>query len=496
MRRTLTAITDAVGNFQTVFTPLPTEAGVYTLGADYPSKTPAPAQGQFLILGMSASPDKLSVRLVPNTPLGGTIMLRNLSDLPLTGLGAVAVGAPPDLQAEFSITNNLPGDETAALAYTFTATGSNAAAFEFQIRAQSAEGVFLEVPVKATVVPLRPDLVSTPPYLERGMVRGQQATMSFALANHGGAPTGPLNIALPTTSWLSLASADAIASLNPGDQTTVTLRLAPPDDLPLTRYDGDLVVAGPGAALRVPFQFRAVSTGAGDLHVRVEDQYTYYVEGEPLVTNATVTILGPFKNTVVAETNTAKTGEATFANLSEGHFTIEVSVAQHAMYRNTLEIQPGLLNEFRAFLQRETVTYSWHVVPTEIEDHYRLVLESEFEADVPVPNVIVENPLIFPFVTPGEEAQIEIRLRNEGLIAAHDVQMTETSHPYYEVIPLVRQIAVMPAKSRMTIPAILRVRGTGPSPGRAAAAGIPPCPGKGDECMPSFLQWIGSRQSW
>lgn len=458
IRRDWTVMTDASGAFQTVFTPLPTEAGFYDLGADFPSRRLNPVQDHFTLLGLKANPDTVNLRLVPGDPLSGTVSLLNLGNVPLTGLTASAPGLPAGLEVTFALTNRLEGDATATLTYAVTATGTNAAKLEFQIHVASAEGVFTDVPVKVMVVPLRPELVANPPYLERGMVRGQQALVTMELSNQGGAPTGPLNVLLPAASWLSLSSAAELPSLNPGDKTTVTLRLSPADDLPLTPYNGNLVVAGPAAGLSMPFQFRALSEGRGDLHVKVEDEYTYYVEGAPLVTNATVALRDAFTGETLAEGNTGEAGEVWFTNVLEGTYTLEVLASRHAPYRGTVTIQPGIVNEAEAFIRRETVVYRWRVVPAEIEDHYRLVLESEFEANVPIPNVIIENPELVPLVTPGYETQITIHLRNEGLIAANNVQFLVPNSSEYLITPLITQIGTLPAKSRISVPVLVRHR--------------------------------------
>ena len=53
--RVISAITDVNGNFTAQFTPLPGEAGDYTIGAAYAGAPTAPVQGMFTLLGISAS---------------------------------------------------------------------------------------------------------------------------------------------------------------------------------------------------------------------------------------------------------------------------------------------------------------------------------------------------------------------------------------------------------------------------------------------------------
>ncbi len=458
IRRTFNALADGNGDFTVTFQPLPTEAGLYTVCADHPLVTEDTAQDQFTILGMKANPDVVNVRLVPNETVSGQISIGNLGGVPITGISAVAQYAPAQLGVQLEVTNTLAGDGTIQLAYTLNAAITNRATFQFRIHLASAEGVILDVPVNVSVVPLQAQLVANPSFLARSMVRGTQTILSFEVSNVGGAPSGPLNVMLPPLTWMSLASASNLPSMNPGDKITVTLALNPPEDLALIRYDGNLGVIGNGAGVVVPFQFRATSTAVGDLKVVVQDEYTFFVAEEPNVTNATVRVRDGITGDLIVEGNTTNVGTILFENIAEGSYSLEVLADRHGPYRGVVTIVPGVTNEATTFLTRQTVSYRWTVVPVEIQDTYKIVLESVFETEVPIPNVVVENPFIMPMVVVGLETQFEIKIRNEGLIAANGVQVTVPEDPNYIITPLVREIGVLPAKSAMSIPVTIRHR--------------------------------------
>ncbi|HYT60145.1 MAG TPA: CARDB domain-containing protein, partial [Haliangiales bacterium] len=458
IRRVLNVIADGNGDFQTVFQPLPTEAGFYTIGADHPLVTEDTVQDQFTLLGMRANPDQLNLRVAPNTPVSGQIELRNLGEVPLTGLTVQAQGAPAGLNAQLSVTNTLPGSDTVQLSYTFSANVSSQAQFQFKLHLTSAEGVILDLPVNITVVPLQPQLVADPSFLARGMLRGTQTILAFDVSNVGGAPSGDLNVLLPNVPWLSLLSAATVPSLRPGEKTTVTLALNPASDLPLIRYDGVLALAGNQTGLSVPFQFRAVSDAVGDLSVSVLDEYTYFVEGSPKVTNAIVKVKDAITGNEVAGGTTDSTGQVVLTNIREGQYNLEVSATKHAFYRGPVTIVPGMVNHADAFIARQTVTYQWSVVPAEIQDTYRIVLESVFETEVPIPNVTVEDPFVMPLVVEGRATQFEIKLTNHGLIAANGVRITVPDDPSFIITPLIKEIDVLPAKSSMSIPVTIQTR--------------------------------------
>lgn len=254
-------------------------------------------------------------------------------------------------------------------------------------------------------------------------MRNTQTIVSFEVSNNGGAPSGDLRVTLPAVPWISLLSTSSVASLLPGQKTTVTLALNPPADLPLTRYDGNLVLAGANAGVSVPFQFRALSEAVGDLRVTVSDEYTYFVAEAPKVTNATVRVRDVITGNVVAQGRTGISGEILLATIHEGSYSLEVSADKHSSFRGPVTIVPGITNAAEPFISRQTVTYQWTVVPIEIQDTHRVVLQSVFETEVPIPNVVVEDPAIMPLVVAGRETRFEIKIRNEGLVAAKGVRL-------------------------------------------------------------------------
>src|SRR5262249_48792407 len=151
---------------------------------------------------------------------------------------------------------------------------------------------------------------------------GQQKVVSFDVTNIGGAPSGPLQVQVPDNiPWLTVASGDTIPSLAPGQKTTVTLTLTPPAATPLDLVDGTITLTGANTQLDVGYQIRTVSTAVGDLQVSVEDEYTFFASGSPLVAGATVLLRDPYDNTViVAQGTTDSTGHVTLPQVPEGKY--------------------------------------------------------------------------------------------------------------------------------------------------------------------------------
>lgn len=144
-----------------------------------------------------------------------------------------------------------------------------------------------------------------------------------------------------------------------------------------------------------------------------------------------------------------------------------------------------MANEVKAFLSRQTVTYTWTVVPITVEDRYKIAIDTTFESVVPVPVVTVELAVIDLSEITGTEAVVNVKVSNHGLIAANSTRLNFPTHPLWQFIPLIDQIGVLPANSSITVP--LRIR-------RLAGAGAAR-PSSGVGAFGSFC-WSSALRSW
>ena len=85
----------------------------------------------------------------------------------------------------------------------------------------------------------------------------------------------------------------------------------------------------------------------------MQDEYTSFVAGAPLVAGATVELLDPYDNTiVVAQGTTDSTGKVLISNIPEGTYLLDVEAANHDPYRGGRDRggrnpQPGRSVHFR-----------------------------------------------------------------------------------------------------------------------------------------------------
>jgi len=456
-KRTIAALTDANGRFTATFQPLPGEAGRYEIGADHPGVSEAKVQDTFTLLGIRTTPRDSVLRVSEGATLSSSIRIENLSDLPLNQLAATVTEKPANLQVTLALKDTtLLGSGETSLELTATATDTSITQSGVIIRLSNPDGVTADVRLPVVIELLRPRLVADPSSLLAGMKRGAQSSVQFKLTNTGGAPSGDLKILPPAIPWLTVASGGQIPSLAPGAETTVTLVLTPPADLPLGEHQGSIVISGDATSVTVPFNFRSLSEAVGDLKISAVDEYTYYAEGSPPVTGASVTVTDELTGKVVASGLTDARGELIIRNLTEAYYRIEARADGHADHRSTILVAAGKTNDLLAFLNRETVKYIFTVVPTEIEDRTKIVIETVFETVVPIPVITVEPMLIDLADFKEAITQIDLKITNHGLVAADNVRVEFPEHPDVSVKPLVDKLGKLPARSSITVPLVIR----------------------------------------
>jgi len=468
-RRILSALTDTDGRFTATFNPLPGEAGSYQIGAAHPGVAEAPVQDQFTLLGMRFVDREAALTLAgPDTQSAG-LDLRNLSSIGLTGLSATASGQPDWLDLALSVPPTLPGDGVVTVRYTATNRRDTAALAEIWIEVRADGGLLARLPFTVRVQPRIPRLVATLSRLESGMLRGEQTLLSLGVRNDGGAASGPVSVLTPDFPWLAVASAQPLPSLEPGAQIEVTLRLSPPPDLPLGRYEGTLTLTADGTAANVPFSFLALSEATGSLVVETVDEFTYYAAGSPRIPNAAITLIDELTGVPAGAGHTDDAGQLAFPSLREGYYRIHATANGHTPADALILVPAGQNTSHILFLSRNTVEYRWTVTPTEIEDRTRITVEAVFETVVPAPVVVVEPSVIDFAEFIAEVSQVDLKITNHGLIAANDAALSFPTLAGWQIEPLITDLGNIPARSSMTIPVIIRRVTGGGSPAPAGA---------------------------
>lgn len=456
MKRCLQATTDMNGEFTVDFEPMASESGYYTVNSGYVGNHSTAIHDDFNIPGMSVIANEyILCAVTQNQPRTDTIRLRNKSNLPLNNIQVSVLSAPEGCSIN-CMPLSLGGLETNNLVYTINGTeltqGNQYQ--EIKLRAISNEGAATDFSIWYYCMEPKGILNVTPNSIATTMTKGKSKIVDVLLSNHGTSATGEIALNLPEVEWLSVVGNTTLPSIAVNDSAFFSLRLSPDKDFPLGQYSGAIAInCEHGEFASLPYQITAVSDSTGTLVVDVTDEYTWNTNGGfgPHLANAEVTLTGYFSLETVAHGYTNENGLFNVEQLPEGYYRLHVNADRHSEYDNVILIEAGAMNQKNVFVQYQGVTYSWEVIPTEIQDEYTYELNVVYETNVPVPVITIDYTGIHDLEY-GESANCNLIFTNHGLISAYETQIYFSHSDEYTFIPLFDHIDTLHAQTTVVVP--------------------------------------------
>jgi len=459
MTRSLFTTTGADGHFSVEFVPAYSESGYYTINSGRVGHNSIAVHDDFNIPGMNlVTNDWILWDVVQNETSTGNIVIRNRSQIPLNNIQVTANTLPEGCSFTFQPLS-LAGMEEGVLEYSVSGTTPTNGYQEVALVATSSEGASLNFTVWYRCAEPRGILYASPNNITTTMTKGINKIVDVMLYNNGTGPTGSVYLDLPSVDWLSVVGNDTLPSIAVQDSAYFSLRLSANENTPLVQYTGSIAVnCERGDGLLLPYTIMAVSDSTGTLIVDVTDDYTYNGNGLHLQ-GATVTVKGYYSLETVAIGLTDSNGLFTVSDIPEGYYRMSITAPNHAEYQATIQIEGGQTNTQNIYLQYQAITYSWIVVPTEIEDEYTFELIVEYETNVPVPVVVIDMPQTFPELAEGESFVFDYIISNLGLVDTYEATLyPPTNHPLYDFTPLVTEIDTLHAQTSVVIPCTMTVR--------------------------------------
>lgn len=462
-RLNLPAVSDANGNYSVTYTPRYSEAGYYQVGSCAYGSYSTAVHDDFDVPGISrVSSDFIIWDLYQDETLTGTIEIRNRSRIPITNISVNTISLPNGCTASFSGTTNLGPLEVGQLNYNVTGTevtlGSSYEEAYFEVT--SANGISMNMNGYYYCRQRGGALDVYPPSVATSMKRYNQKVLSFQLTNNGNGATGPITVSLPDVDWMSMMGNNTLPSLQVGDSCAFSIMLAPDENVNLVQYTGSIAVnCANGNGISIPYAIEATSDSTGVLIVDVTDDYTYNINGGngPHLAGAEVYLKGYYSLEIVAQGVTDENGLFTVENVPEGYYYLTIHATQHKSYEaGIIYIEGGKVNQLEVYLRYQAISYSWVVVPTEVEDEYEFELVADIKTNVPIPVVTIECPSKFDSIAYGDTLQFGITLTNYGLIDACDVQLTMPNEfVEYDFYPLFDHIDTLHAQTSLVVPCIM-----------------------------------------
>ncbi len=462
-RITLPTVSDANGDYSVVYSPRYSEAGYYKVGSCEKGKYANAEHDAFDIPGMGRVSGDFIVWQVPqNNTLTGSISIRNRSSIPLGNIQVTPISLPYGCTVDF-IGTSLGSLETGELQYSVSgtelSTGSSYEEATFLI--SSDAGITMNLTCYYYCYRGRGELDVYPYSIATTMTRNRQKMLSFQITNNGEGETGPITIGLPNVEWMSVMGGNTLESVPVGDSCAFTISLTPDNNVSLNQYSGTIAVnCANGNGFAIPYQLEATSDSTGTLVVDVTDDYTYNTNdgNGPHLAGANVNITGFYSLETIAQGVTGEDGHFVVEDIPEGYYYLTVQARNHKEYnRHIIYIEGGKMHWKDVYLQFQAISYSWNVVPTEIQDEYEFELVCNFKTNVPVPVVILECPQVLDTLAYGDSLQFDITLSNYGLIDAYEAQINvPTEFEEYDFYPLYDIIDTLHAKSSVVVPCTMK----------------------------------------
>lgn len=427
VRQVLSTTTDEDGNYSYSYKLLSRQTGHFSVGACYPTSTPTNFVA-FDVYGLQLSSAFVTCEPGLGETVSGSFTISNPGNLSQSNLSIAyssnttncefdieapsTIAAGSSINVNFSLKGNSlsPGKDFEKIPLLITTAEGSKAIFTIYYYIQALHG----------------KLHTSTPSISTTMLKDTPRDYPIVIRNIGKGESGIISFAMP--SWVETATPREIPSLASGDSTTVVLRFKPTDEMKLNVLTkGKLGInCANGDGLSVSFGIMPVSEATGRVTIDVVDEFTFYTDEAPHVSNAKVVITHPTSKEVIAEGQTDNNGIFT-AEMNEGWYTLTIEADHHDAYTENIIVSPGTELHKEVFMPYQAITYKWNVEETEIEDEYVFETTIDFDTRVPKPVIVIS----LPDEKPEPYSVIPVKITNKGLINAVNIEMSlEVSDGY------------------------------------------------------------------
>ena len=442
--RTLETFTTSDGNFSVVFHPAIREYGSYQAGSRHPGVSKAIPQTNWGILGFQATPNPVyltgeAVNEFDKTFYNATIVC-NDGPAALNGIKIISSFSNSDVLQIVILEKGLPPNNVlesgAKLTLDIKIVALKPLHGLFAILITSTEGVSVRIGVSFQIEPILPTFLIQPSSINTRIVKGRSRVFEFNVTNTGRTVANAIRPLLPNTDIISFISFGNGSSLNlsSGESAVLSILIQTPTDQQLGEISTSIAIISTQISSNIPMRITVSSDVLMNLTVIVEDEFTYFASGEPLVDNAVITLINYQRNIRISMTTERDNGSATFLNIYEDRYELFIEAPDHLSLHQIIVTSldnPTLI----MFMQRQTVTYTWSVTPVEFQDTYVLTIEADFVTFVPIP-VVTVTPSEFDLeeLELGFISSIQLNITNHGLIRANDVsiELPPDVHPFLQ----------------------------------------------------------------
>lgn len=451
--RTFSAVTDSIGRFEFPFTPLPTEAGRYSISGRHPGEPVAPEQDSLTLNLMRIAYDGAIVNLAPNLSQTVRASVENLGETQLTSVVASVLDVPEGITAQASIASTIDGGTSTPLTITLTVADAEGASGVMRVVVANAQNVNSTFFLPFQVLDGVPNFIVVPTQPIAGAVPGQQTLYVFEVQNVGGGTATNFSVLPPEVPWVSVVAPAVPFNLRAQQTARVILQLTPPSGQAEGAVDAPLLLSfGEDALVPIDLSVNVSTSTTGGLNVTVSDETTLTTDPAFRVGGAQVLLRDPATGAIVSERTSTGTGEVQFRNIPEGAYNIEARRQGYGTFRNVVVIDPASINSYTIVLRKNFTQQRWLVQPTAADNAPAFVSQTIVESGAPGPQITVE-PAVIDLETMFEaETTVTLTIRNEGSEPARNVRLTVANQANFIFTPLVTSLGDMAAGEEFAVP--------------------------------------------
>jgi len=486
--------TKSNGIFTFPYIPLKDEYGDYVVSASVKDEVTTTDLKEFHVLGAKLKVNGYVIWDVEvGDTLSGSIPIQNLSMGNLTNIHIEILSKPDNSVLIFDTLSVLKGSNEGFI--NFKVTGNDQSEgydyHEIKLRFSSAEGVSFDFKAWFYSQLSGANLIVDPNVINTTIIKDTSKLITVKLTNTGAEETGMISVAMPNSDYISLITPEVFGPLGSDEFALLIFRINSENDMPLNvPFSGNIAINSENSkGIHIPYSIEAVSESTGELIVDVMDEYTFYTDDAPHLSDAHVVLRHPYTGEMVAEGYTDENGLYNNNLLNEGYYSVLVEAPKHETYNGFVNITAGRTETLDVIISYQAISYSWIVTPASIQDEYSITLEMDYETNVPVPVVEMIVPDIIPSLEPDEEYMFYITLTNHGLISAQNVLTTIQPDDGYEFYGLPDKMEI-PAKHSVTFPVVTRRIQSSAQPALLkSAAADQPLP---ENCSPvtyTYYEW-------
>ena len=447
--RTITTFAANNESFSVVYHTASTEYGTYRALARHPQTSSGDYQAEWHFLGLTALPSRITLAgeafsAFQKNFLNATILC---NDGPANLQGLHATTGFPNSE-KLVIVIMLQGSSTielleqgSCITVDISVSDSRPLNRLFLVQFQANEGTSVTALVNLRIQQILPTFIINPPTVSTRIVRGRSRVFQFNITNTGRATAHGVQPVLPEMdifSFISLGSKQSSGgsgelNLQSGESATLSVLVRTDDSQQIGEITASFYITSDEVSHGIPVSLIVSSNTLVNLTVVVEDEYTYFASGEPLVNDAVVILTNHQRGIRIEQTTEERNGRALFENINEDRYELFIEAPDHR------SLQQIIVTSFEnptitVFLERQAVTISWSVTPVAFEESYSLTVEVDFETHVPIP-VVTVTPTDFDLdeIELGFIDSLQLNITNHGLIRANDLEINlPDNHPSLE----------------------------------------------------------------